>query len=202
MQDPLSACINNFGPAPREFSWWDRVTYLRVPKPTWLRVHPNDRLMTLFRNLNRLFCEGTVVWGHIVQANSLMFESGSMNCPGELVYSIESQGVVNPEYLAHVAHQLYSLKGTEPTQPDLMPIAEYLTDEMIRVFGLQVPPSISPEIPCRISTTFFVRKHLPQRRICQSIMPVIVHPAEPYVALPLPEGYWPEELRQWWMESA
>lgn len=198
MRNAIDECIENFGPAPRRQSWWDRLTYLRVPRPRWLPANSSDGLSTLFQNLHTLFTEGTVVWGHIIQANSLLFAPGADDCPGELVYSLADTRRVDPEDLGQVAHQLYTLKGTEPEDPELAPIANYLTDEMIRVFGLSVPRTISPNLPCRISTTFFARKHLPQRRLCTSLLPIVVHPREPYVAMPLPSRYWPQPLVDWW----
>src|SRR5688500_9241296 len=119
MADPLHECIRNFGRAPRELSLWDRLTYLRVPKPAWLRAEPDDKLNALFQNLPTLFANGTVVWGHIIQANRMMFEAGPINCPGEFVYSLEDARIANPQNLQKVAHELYSLKGTEPDDVEL-----------------------------------------------------------------------------------
>jgi hypothetical protein len=154
--------------------------------------------MTHFKNLDALFSKGIVVWGHIIQANSMMWEDGPHNCPGELVYSFDDIDRVDPDYLREVAAELYGLKGTAPSEPDLQPIANYLTDEYVRVFGLPVPASISPSIRCTISTTFFVRKHLPKRRLCASLLPIVVNRQEPHIATVLPERYWPPELIEWW----
>lgn len=198
MPDVIHECIERFGPAPRHQSLWNKLTYFRIPKPLWLRANPSDGLTTLFDNLPTLFTEGRVVWGHVIQANSLMFEPGVFDCPGELVYSLDDAQRVDPDRLREVADQLYSLKGTEPEDPELASIAEYLTNELIRVFGLPVPRAISPNLRCRISTTFFVRKHLPLRRLCNSLLPIVVYPREPYVAMPLPARYWPQPLVDWW----
>ena len=200
MHDLITECARNLGTAPRDFSLWDRLTYLHVAKPLWLRTDPADGLTILFRHMPRLFREGTVVWGHIIQANQLMFQEGKDNCPGELVYTLADAREVEPEYLQQVARELYSLKGTEPDDQQLAPIAEYLTDELIRVFGLAVPPVVSPGIRCRISTTFFVRKHLPGQRLCTPLLPIVVNPRDPHVAMPLPERFWPEELAEWWSQ--
>jgi hypothetical protein len=198
MTNAIQECIQNFGSAPRNQSIWQKLTYFRIPRPMWLRANPSDGLTTLFDNLQMLFTEGTVVWGHVIQANSLMFQPGVHDCPGELVYSLEDARRVDPDDLNQVADQLYSLKGTEPEDSDLAPIAAYLTNELIRVFGLPVPRAISPSLRCRISTTFFVRKHLPLRRLCNSLLPIVVNPREPYIAMPLPARYWPEPLIDWW----
>lgn len=194
----ISECIRNLGPSPRSFSWWDRWNYLRISRPTWLWFDASDELQTFFRHALDVLEGGVVVWGHVIQANQLMFEPGSDNCPGEVVYSFHNPEQVDPEYLLHVARGLFELKGTRPTDPQLAPIADYLTDEMIRVFGLAVPHSISPALPCQISTTFFLRKHLPKGRLCAPILPLVVNRQPPFVALPLPARYWPAELVRWW----
>lgn len=200
MHDLLQQCRSNFGEAPRQLSTWERLTYLRVPKPFWLWNNSSDELITLFRHTGELFRNGTVVWGHVIQANQLMFEDGLSNCSGELVYSIDDFSSVDPASLKDVAEALYDLKGTTPSHPDLVPIARYLTDEMSRVFRLPVPRSISPLVRCWISSTFFVRKHLPLRRLCAPLLPVIVNRRTPHVAILLPERYWPRRLVAWWTQ--
>jgi hypothetical protein len=201
MRDALHRCRSNFGEAPRRFSVWERLTYLRVPTPLWLRVHPADGLATLFRNLDSLYSDGTVVWGHVVQANSQLFEPGKRNLPGELVYSIEDRDIVEPGDLGDVAEALFELKGTTPDDPGSKAIADYLTDERVRVFGLPVPHSVSPSVRYRMSTVYFVRKHLPQGRLCSPLLPLLVHGREPHVALVLPERYWPRDFAAWWAEQ-
>ena len=165
-----------------------------------LKQNPQDKLTTLFDHLPQVFTEGTVVWGHIIQANVLMFKPGADNCPGELVYSLDRKRQVQPQYLQELAANLFRLKRTSPDDAELAPIADYLTDEYIRVFGLKVPRSVSPSVPCRISTTFFVRKHLPQKRLCKSLLPIVVLTEKPHVAMPLPECYWPKKLLEWWSQ--
>jgi hypothetical protein len=114
------------------------------------------------------------------------------------VYSLFDPMSFDPVHLIKVAKRLSSLKGTQPTHPELLRIADYLTDEMIRVFGLEVPRTLSPELPCKISTTYFVRKHLPKRRLCHPLIPMVVNPVAPFVALPLPSRYWPTSFIEWW----
>ena len=194
----LAACRKNFGKAPRSFSFWKRLTYLRIPKPLWLRANPSDKLKTLFDHVDDLYSNGVVVWAHVVQANQLMFQAGSENCPGEVVYSLLDPRSIELETLQDVAQSLFSLKGTSPDDPNLFSIADYLTNERIRVFGLDVPSTISPQIPFKISTTFFVRKHLPGGKLSTPILPVIVSKNKPHVVLPLPQKYWPDELIDWW----
>lgn len=200
MNKAIRKCVNNFDPIGNSDEELLRLTYLRVSKPAWLRSNPTDKLTTHFKNLNSVFANGMVTWGQIIQANVLMFEDGSVDCPGELVYSIDDPERVDPEHLQYVAGELFRLKGTKPSDQELRPIADYLADEIIRVFGLPVPTCISPSISCTISTTIFVRKHLPNRRLCSTLLPVIVNRREPYIATPLPERYWPREFIEWWQQ--
>ncbi|MBL8812233.1 MAG: hypothetical protein JNM43_18860 [Planctomycetaceae bacterium] len=197
----LLQCQENFGAAPRHFSLWNRIAYLRIPMPEWLRKNPDDELMTHFNELRSLYTNGGVVWGHLIQANRRLYSAGNENHPGELVYSLDDQRNVDPAVLGEVAHSLYQLKGTRPFERDLQPIAQYLTDEHIRVYGLAVPRSVSPFMRCRISTTMFVRKHLPNGRLCRPLLPVVVSREEPNVAMTLPERYWPPRLIQWWTQT-
>lgn len=192
----LSQCREAFGAAPRRFGLWNRYFYLRLPRPKW--CHPQEGLWPLFRDLDSLLKYGEVVWGHVVQANRLMFQPGPWNCPGEMLYCPLTQRAVDPEALGEIAHKLFDLKGTIPRDRQLACISNYLTNERIRVFGLQVPPFLSGTLPCMVSTVFFKRQHLPLRRLCSSLMPLIISPQQPRLAMILPERYWPRELISFW----
>lgn len=201
MHDILEQCRKRFRAPPRRLPLLDRFSYLRIPPPDWLREHPGDPLRALFENIDTVLKRGTIVWGHLIQANKRLFEPGEHDLPGEILYSLEDNDRAEPQAMADIAHRLFALKGTGPSDPDLLSIADYLDDEMIRVFGLPVPAAISPDLRCRISTTYFHRRHLPGRRLTASMLPMLVHPREPFLALPLPERYWPRELVEWWLDD-
>ncbi len=184
----------NLGMPLRELTRANR-SQLRLRKPWWLWLNRSDDLNIIFRHQKRLIREGIVTWGYAIQVNQMMFEVGNGNCPGELVYSLTLSEAVTPYYLAEISARLYALKGTNPMEPSLQGIAHYLTDELIRVYGLAVPDQLSPELPCKISTTMFFRKHLPQRRFITPLMPILVCPTEPHIAMPLPEFFWTPKLR-------
>ena len=196
----LSQCARNFGESPRESSLWERLTYWRVVRPDWLYQDPHDALETLFLNLRTLRRDGRVVWGYFIQANRLLYSPGGDDCPAEVVYSLDDSNPICPEELDEVAGELASLKHTMPADPELASIADYLTDERTRVYGKPVPRAISPRYSCQISTIYIVRKHLPKpgRFLRQPLLPIIVHPSAPQVALALPSRYWPASLVEWW----
>lgn len=195
----LKRCRDNFGEKPRRFTWWDRFNYLKVAKPAWMRQNPEDKLNPLIDSVPQLFQQGTVVWGQVIQANAALFSDGPDNCPGEVVYSLADASKFGLEELVDVARQIADLKGTEPDSPDLAEIAHYLTDEYIRVHGLKVPKAVSQRLPCRISTTYFVRKHLPHNKLLGGILPIVVNPKPPHYAIPLPSKYWSSDLILNWL---
>lgn len=198
-QEGIARCAEKLGPSPRQFWWWDRI-YWRFARPIWLVEDPDDQLETLFQNLDNLRRDGKVVWGHIIQANGILYAPGDDNCPGEVVYSLDDANPLDAKELASIAARLFSLKNTKPDNPELAAIADYLTNERIRVFGKPVPAMVSPRMRYLISTVFFVRKHLPEpaRSLRQSLLPILVHPVPPHVALVLPCRYWPQSLIDWW----
>lgn len=200
MNTLLNHCKKVLGPPPRKLPF--ERSYLQLHRPDWL-MHPqnkDDRLNLIFDNLGTVLQRGIVAWGQIVQANTLMFEPGDQDCPGELLYSSSHPGSVDLNELQDVAQRLYALKGTSPKSDDLRSIADYLTAELVRVYGLEVPSSVSPDFRCGISTTFFARKHLPGGLLTQPILPILVNPKPPHVALPVPAKAWPRELIDWWLQ--
>jgi hypothetical protein len=216
MTDTIRICNRRFGSPPRRSWWWsDRRDYLKVRTPDWIAHYPDDPLALLFRRSADVFAQGVVVWGHVIQANMRIFDHGDSDLPGEVVYSLAAdQDRIDTRRLRGIAERLYALKGTAPHDQELASIAEYLTDEQLRVFGLPVPASIcsnasgsgiagpsiaGPSMACRISTIYFVRDHLPGRRLAGMLLPVVVLPQAPCLALPLPAIYWPKPLLAAWL---
>lgn len=198
--DVLIECRRLIGDPPRDLSPWRSHTYMKIAPPDWLRENPEDKLSTHFKNYTNLLKHGVVVWGHIIQANRLLFEPGVDDCPGELIFCLDEQHRGSVQELADCARQLFSLKGTSPDDPSLMGIAEYLTDEYTRVFGLEVPAAISGH-GHRISSTFFVRKHMPTGVLRQPLLPLLVLPEEPFVATVLPSKFWSEDFHSFWLDE-
>lgn len=199
----LHECAYNFGMTPRRFYFWDRLKYLNVPRPKWILTPPIDPLEMLFLNIPYLWEHGRVVWGHVVQANSQLFQPGPTSCPGDVVYALDDQKPISPNTLAEIAGACFSLKNTTPDGKSHAAIATHLTDEYSRAFGLSVPRGISPTHHCRISTTFFVRKHLtgPDHCLNLGFFPIVASPTDPFVVMPLPSRYWPAKFQDIWRQA-
>lgn len=204
----LAECQQRFGAAPRHFDP-QTLDYIRLDNG-WIygllffipmcKLLKNSRQRSIFRR-------GQVVWGHVIQANSVLWSPSQIagpgreeadDAPGELVFSLDVSGRVNPEYLAAVAENLAGLRGQPTADPELKPIADYLEAETVRAFGWSVPKRLSPQVPCYISTTIFLRKHLPNGYLHHSFFPIVVSHRPPYYAMPLPGRFWSPELLAWW----
>ncbi len=158
-----------------------------------------------------IFRDGQVVWGHVIQANNVLWEPSETagpgneeadDAPGELVFSLDVTGRVTPPELETIAEELASLRGEDFDDPELQKFADYLEAETVRAFGWNVPKHISPKAPCYISTTIFLRKHLPEGFLSRQFLPVVVSSKPPYFAMPLPERFWSPDLREWWTEGS
>ena len=199
----LGECQQRFGNAPRNF---DSQTddYFKIQGGClysllfWI---PMCKLLKPSRQRD-IFRNGVVVWGHIIQANMVLFSPSNDDgddAPGELVFAVDPSSRVTPEYLEGVAENLGSLRGSQNGSAELDRIGAYLEAETVRAFGWQVPKQISANVPCHISTTIFLRKHLPGGFLNRSFFPIVVSPKPPHFAMPLPEKFWSPELMAWWM---
>ena len=192
----LQDCQIQFGEAPRAFGLWERLTYLRVPAPSWL--DKTDLLTLYFRGQKRLLRDGFVTWGHFVQANKLLFQEGRESCPAAVTFSPNPDRPADPTTLQRAAGRLFALKGTTPAEPMAGTMAQHLTNEYSRPFGLPVPPAIHPG-SLVLSTVYVYRPHLPSPRyLCRSLVPLVVSPTAPRTAMLLPARYWPADLLDWW----
>jgi len=149
-----------------------------------------------------VFLQGEVVWAYFTQANSLLFKAGPMGHPAELCVMNDPAALINPTWLAEVAHKLYELKGTTPENPQLLAIANHLAKETTRCFGLYIPPSITQGIDCTLTTTFVHRPHLPGGVLFRSLVPAVAGKTDIPFCFPLPAKYWPARLERWWLDGA
>lgn len=191
----LDECRTKFGVAPRRFSTWHYLTYLRTRSPWWAYF---DDLRIFFRQQKSLLENGDVVWGHTVQANSVMFRPGIINAPGDVVFCTDPNADAGLSDLSAIAHRLFQLKGRQINDAEQQSMGDHFADELERTFGVPVPQSVSPTLPCTVSTIFFNRKHLPNRYLSRSFYPIVVSRDTPKIVMVLPSRYWPSRLRDEW----
>jgi hypothetical protein len=193
----LEGCRRSFGPAPRSFSMGDRRHLSPLP-PFWLLIRPKDRIWTLYKERSRLVSSGQVVWSAFVQANSLLFEPGSEDCPAAAVYSLDPRFDNEPGGLGRIAHALFALKGSVPSDPALQELVHDITDEMERTYNLRVPDSLTDGREVFLTCIMVHRRHLPEGYLKQGLVPLVVNPAVTGATMILPSRYWGPELRYFW----
>jgi len=195
----LADCIQNVGTGPRRFPFWQRWGYLRPRKPRW--AYMDDDIRPFYSRYHEALRGGRVTWGATVQVNPRLFEPGSQNHPGEVVFATDLGMGVDLIELRRVASRLVALKAAERPDRGSAMIAAYLDGELPRVFGLPVPERVSPRMPCAVSTVMFNRAHLPNGVLSQSAFPVLVTPGPHQVAVVLPSRFWPDRFRSFWVEG-
>ncbi len=197
----LSECDANLGFPPRLFSAWDRLTYLKLPRPSWIRDAPPDTepLQLLFDGYLELLESGSVTWGYVVQTNDLLYRPGGDNYPATLIYFRDPDRWPGPEPLAEIAHQVLELKGTQPEDPEEIEVVDHLNDPTDRAFGLPVPRSLNLPADCLIATTYIARKHLPVPILLNPLLPTVVGDGTPTLVAPLPSRFWSAEFVSTWM---
>ncbi len=193
----LEACRSNFGAAPRRFGFFQKRA-LKTPPPQWMNEEPGDPLWQHYRERELLLREGVVVWGHLIQANRLLFEPGPLDHPCAALYSFDPYFDDRPELLEELGHGLYALKGQQVADAGLQRIADYLQDELERVISTRVPAIATGGRECVHSSMMVHRAHLPNGFLANGLFPVVAHPSATPTAMILPSQFWGEEMRRLW----
>lgn len=169
-------------------------SYISIPAPAWLTQ--KDDLRKSFERYPELWLGGKVVWGHVVQANKLLFSPGKGNSPAEVIY--DPSGKLGWADLVAPASKMYDLKNTKPDDATLRAVADHLTDERDRASGMRVPHAVSPH-GLMMSTLLISRAHLPDNKLTLGYFPLLIHDRLPGVTMVLPSRWWPGDLTDAWL---
>jgi len=180
----------SFGPAPRRLKTIDVLT-----PPSWMK---NDALRSTYDTRHALLLDGDVVWGHVVQANSLLFTPGDAACPAAVLFASRVDDDPDPDRLEPAADAAFALKGTTPADPATARIAAALTNEQERYAPLDVPDSVTHGMPMRLAPVMVHRELLPCRYLPTLALPLVVSRARDAVTL-LPRRHWVEDLVHGWL---
>ncbi len=84
----IAEARNRFGPAPRRIGFRMR-RQLKLKPPTWCKT-ADDPLLRNYADHEFLWHEGQIVWGQLVQVNTMMFQPKCpANAPGDVIFSFE-----------------------------------------------------------------------------------------------------------------
>ena len=198
----LRECRDTFGSPPRYFDQSDIDGYLRVGQPEWLaalgRLVDARYYHDWLAWQGELRRTGRVVWGCIVQANTLLFEPGEENNPAVFLYSLDPAIDAAPERLRAIARSLYGVKGLE-TDPELQRFADALADERAPIGRLAVPAAVCGGVrEVFYTVALVVRNHLPDGVLQSRPFPLLVLPEQTTATMILPSRYWSKRLLAQW----
>ncbi|XAL98882.1 hypothetical protein OT109_14995 [Phycisphaeraceae bacterium D3-23] len=174
----------------RRAGWLGRLRLRRRP-PWWAFTGRDDLLQHYFAQ-GRLLRQGELVWGVVVQANTLLFQDDDAECPGVLAYSADTDWSDDPGELDTVARELFRCKQDESSaDPDVQFIGQRLRDERGRYNGTIVPKSLTGGRDVKMTSVMFYRRDLPAGKITARAIPILIDPAGPTACI-LPGPWWPE----------
>ncbi|UOD31301.1 hypothetical protein INH39_06190 [Massilia violaceinigra] len=170
----------------------DDFEVLRGADPGWLAADP---LGVILEGQLDLLAEGTVVWGAMVQANTLLFAPGLDDCPGDLLYSRDPHFDSRPQALKRIARAVSAHKS-ETAAGAFRIIGRNLAAETVRSFDLPVPDLLTDQ-EVLMSSYMMFRKHLPGRILGGGGFPVLIH-HEVRAVMIVPDWFWPPHLLKMW----
>ncbi len=201
LKKTLFQISENLGEAPRKLNFIDKLTWFKMDFPEW--DWKNDDIKNSINFRNKAFIHGKLTWGMIIQVNTLMFEDSNDNCPGDILIWKSSIEKFDHTVFKSIAKTIYNLKGKSHAinNTDEKKFALHLEDELIRQYGLKVPYQISRGLELLVSTVYFQRRHIPERKIMGSLFPILYLEEDPMVAIIVPAKFWPEEFIEVWKEE-
>lgn len=163
------------------------------------------RLYVTYYQKNLLLTKGIVVWGHIVQANSLLFKKGKNNYSAAIVYSLDPIFNSNLSQLSRIAWELYELKDRHVEHPeviDLKAIANAITNETDCLFNIKIPESIALDRVVYYTTIAVYRQDLPTKYLRNNWFPLLIAPGVTENVMILPAKYWHRNLVRTWVNNS
>lgn len=181
------------------------LMFWRTQDQKKIAKYPIVRLYLRCRYKFLLLKNGNVVWGHLVQGNSGLFQPGKDDLYASLVYSPTLVTNDNLPELARIAWELYELKDKKIEHPevfDLKPIAAAITYEYRRSLLIKVPDSIARNQPVYFASMLVSRRHLPEGNLQSNWFPLLIAPSVTNETMILPCKYWHQDLLAAWIKKS
>lgn len=183
--------------------YFNFLTYYLMVPPGYAIRGGDNRYNRLYLDQFKIYKNGKVVWGHLVQANNELFCKGRRNLPAAFIYSLDPIVDSNPSILAEGARKLFETKGniSRYERSEFAKISYILTDERIHAWKLPIPLSATEGVQCYYMSNMIFRKHLPNRVLSGSLFPFLVYPDATNVGFILPGRLWsPDFVSMYWYD--
>ncbi len=162
--------------------------------PGWMA---RDELRHFYSRYRVLLETGHIRWGHVVQANTVLFRPGNEVAPGSVLFGATADHDLLPDQLSRAANATFALKGKALADPALARIGNALADEMGRHTALDLPPAVTRGTPMRMAIVVVHREFLPRRYFVSTAVPLVVSPSNDFATV-LPARYWAPDLLAAW----
>lgn len=174
---------------------------IKFPTPhQWLK--PSHPLYTIFWEKDRLVRHGQVYYGHIVQANSILFEpTPQIDCPASILYSTAPIISEHPQVLRKLSAMLYDYKDVplEEVPEQWRELARIITDEHDCTHCTFSVPVCGQDATIHFIPMMIFRSHLPGGILNGSLLPIIVAPNHCSTVTILPQQFWPSNFKNAWL---
>jgi hypothetical protein len=199
--DLLRSCRALFGTPPRSLSAADaRACRLTLtPEVERLFVGSGDDLLRVLADQEALRDRGRVFWGHLVQANNLLFEPDNPHTlAANIVYATDPFFDGRAAVLARIAKGLFAQKGSSRADRELREFVRVVTDERERVLRRELPRGYCGGRCVYFATCLIQPGHLPGNHLARPAFPLVVNYQETEAVMVLPSRFWPPELAAQW----
>ena len=173
--------------------WWNRRLWWPLP---WT---PGTSLQR--QEHRKLLRRGRVVWAAVAQANNQLYEFGTEDLPGNIVYSPDPYFDAHPFHLTWIADKVYALKDKrldQITDVGKRAVAMTIRDEYNMCENMLLPESLTERHEVYFSSLLFMRTGLLGCTLSARLVPVLMLPEETPQQLLLPATAWPKSLRRQW----
>jgi hypothetical protein len=197
----LQACRERFGPPPRSLGPDDAEAFRLALDPELEEAFAadDDKLLRVVEEQDALRDRGLVVWGHLVQANSILFDPDNTGTlPANVLYSTDPFFDGRASVLGRIARGLFAQKGTSGADRELREFVRIITDEYERLLRRELPRGYCGGRSVHFATFLVQPSHLPGNCLRRPVFPLVVSPEETEAVMVLPSRYWPPEVVAQW----
>lgn len=197
----IEVCRSQFGNPPRQLSAANQQACKLTLTPDMQQMFEEikDPLLRILADQDKLRDRGEIVWGHLVQANSMIFDpANKYTLPANVVYSMDHYFDGRVIHLGQLARGLFAQKGSVPADRKLREFVRVIIDERERILRRELPWGYCGGHSVYFTTCFIQPSHLPGGYLCGSSFPLLVNFRETEAVMILPSQFWPYAMvRQW-----
>jgi len=192
MLDLLALTRRALGSTPRHVP-----SRLIRPAPSWASAGSDEDALAIGA---RVFREGYLTSGYVVQASRFLFEPGDLPGSAVVVHATGRESVVSMDRLVRIGSEIVTLTSRHPQDPEQASVAAQLA-EGARLVRFPVPGAVARGAPVALSTVEVRAADLPGRHMRAWFLPLLAHDELPSV-IALPRGLWARDLWLAWDDLA